>query len=43
MRKGAEMSAVEMSHNRAAAGLGSVFARVTATVAAWNDARITLR
>lgn len=43
MRKGAEMSAVEMSHNRAAAGLGSVFARVTATVAAWNDARITRR
>ena len=41
MRKGAEMSAVEMSHNRAAAGLGSVFARVTATVAAWNDARVT--
>lgn len=43
MRKGAEMSAVEMSHNRAAAGLGSVFARVTATVAAWNDASITRR
>ena len=43
MRKGAEMSAVEMSHNRAAAGRGSVFARVTATVAAWNDARITRR
>lgn len=41
--KGAEMSAVEMSHNRAAAGRGSVFARVTATVAAWNDARTTRR
>jgi uncharacterized protein YjiS (DUF1127 family) len=42
--KGAEMSAVEMSHSRAAAGgLGQVFARVTAMVAAWNDARITRR
>lgn len=37
------MSAVEMSHNHAAAGLGSVFARVMAMVAAWNDARITRR
>ena len=41
--KGAEVSAVEMSHNHAAGGLGSVFARVTATVAGWNDARITRR
>jgi len=38
------MSAVEMSHSRAAAGgLGQVFARVIAMVAAWNDARITRR
>ncbi|MEF9604225.1 DUF1127 domain-containing protein [Paracoccus sp. PXZ] len=37
------MSAVEMSHNQAAAGLGQVFARATAMVAAWNDARITRR
>ncbi|MDF3907543.1 DUF1127 domain-containing protein [Paracoccus sp. AS002] len=35
------MSAVEMSHSHAARGLGQVFARVTAMVAAWNDARIT--
>ena len=41
--KGAEMSAVEMSHSRAAGGLGLVFARVTAMVSAWNDARITRR
>ncbi|ABL73007.1 MULTISPECIES: DUF1127 domain-containing protein [Paracoccus] len=38
------MSAVEMSHSRVAAGgLGQVFARVTAMVTAWNDARITRR
>ncbi|RQP05370.1 MAG: DUF1127 domain-containing protein [Paracoccus sp. BP8] len=38
------MSAVEMSHSRAASGgLGQVFARVIAMVAAWNDARITRR
>lgn len=38
------MSTVEMSHSRAAAGgLGQVFVRVTAMVAAWNDARITRR
>lgn len=35
------MSAVELSHNHAAAGFGGVFARVTAMIAAWNDARIT--
>jgi len=32
------MSAVEMSHNHAAGGLVRVVARVTAMVAAWNDA-----
>ncbi|MDQ7261354.1 DUF1127 domain-containing protein [Paracoccus sp. PS-1] len=37
------MSAVEMSHNHAAGGLGRVVARVTAMVAAWNDARVTRR
>ncbi|MBD9529480.1 DUF1127 domain-containing protein [Paracoccus sp. PAR01] len=37
------MSAVEMSHSRAAGGLDLVFARVTAMVSAWNDARITRR
>lgn len=37
------MSAVEMSHNHAAAGFGGVFARVTAMITAWNDARITRR
>ncbi|RDD70417.1 MULTISPECIES: DUF1127 domain-containing protein [Paracoccus] len=37
------MSAVEMSHNHAAGGLGQVFARATAMIAAWNNARITRR
>ncbi|REF73467.1 DUF1127 domain-containing protein [Paracoccus versutus] len=37
------MSAVEMSHNHAAAGFGGVFSRVTAMIAGWNDARITRR
>ncbi|MBD9529544.1 DUF1127 domain-containing protein [Paracoccus sp. PAR01] len=37
------MSAVEMSHSRAAGGFGPVFVRVTAMVSAWNDARITRR
>ncbi|MFC3567890.1 DUF1127 domain-containing protein [Paracoccus sp. TOH] len=37
------MSAVEMSHNPAAGGLGRIVARVTATVAGWNNARITRR
>ncbi|MFT4015188.1 MAG: DUF1127 domain-containing protein [Paracoccus sp. (in: a-proteobacteria)] len=37
------MSAVAMSHNHAAAGFGGVFARVTAMIAAWNDARVTRR
>ncbi|MTH62167.1 DUF1127 domain-containing protein [Paracoccus litorisediminis] len=37
------MSAVEMSHSRAAGGLGLAFFRVTTMVSAWNDARITRR
>lgn len=37
------MSAVEMSHSHAATSFGGVFARVTAMIAAWNDARITRR
>ncbi|MDF3854483.1 DUF1127 domain-containing protein [Paracoccus sp. P2] len=37
------MSAVELSHNHAAGSLGQVFARLTARIAAWNDARITRR
>ena len=37
------MSAIEMSHNHAAAGFGGFFARVTAMLAAWNNARITRR
>ncbi len=37
------MSAVEMSHNHAAGGLSQVFARATAMIAAWNNARITRR
>jgi len=41
--EGAEMSAVEMSHNHAAAGFAGVVARVTAMIAAWKDARITRR
>ncbi|MFT4013852.1 MAG: DUF1127 domain-containing protein [Paracoccus sp. (in: a-proteobacteria)] len=38
------MSVVEMNHSHAATtGVGGVFARVTAMIAAWNDARITRR
>lgn len=37
------MSAVEMSRNHAAGGLGQVFARVTAMITAWNNARSTRR
>ncbi|MFG6083805.1 DUF1127 domain-containing protein [Paracoccus litorisediminis] len=37
------MSAVEMSHNGAAGGLGLFVARVTAMVSAWHNARIIRR
>lgn len=37
------MSVVDMGRNHAGFGFGAALARLTATIAAWNEARVTRR